>query len=244
MAWVVISPIHLSLGVYQREGLKSPAGRGMPTEHSDLRELLDRTLETVPDSRFVWCIASYHFETTVARRPGLLLGGAWSPQLLGETSDLWPVPWTMTLQQPRVLVIERVTAPFWKWLPLLEGAAKAEESLVVAAEEIGDDFLRTLVANLERRTIKATAVRSTAGFSSPLGSASADPPNDHRALPRVKEAWIRKGASVVFPWNDADWPSTPEIAIIEVGGEDSEDQRGRLRFLAEAIREADRRAAH
>jgi hypothetical protein len=214
----------------------------MPTEYSDLRELLDKTLETVPDSRSVWCTASYHFETTVARRPGLLLGGAWAPQLLGEASDLWPVPWTMTLQQPRVLAIERVMAPFWKWLPLLEGAAKAEESLMVAAEEIGDDFLRTLVANLERRTIKASAVRSSAGVSASLGRAGADPPSDHRALPRVKEAWIRRGASVVFPWNDADWPDAPQIAVVEVGGEDGEDQRARLRFLAEAIREKDRSA--
>jgi len=213
----------------------------MPTEYSDLRELLDQTLKTVPDSRSVWCTASVRFETTTVRRRGLLLGGAWAPQLLGEASDLWPVPWTMTLQQPRVLAVERVLSPFWTWLPLLEGAAKAEESLVVAAEEIGDDFLRTLVANLERRTIKASAVRSSAGVSSPLGRAGTDPPSDHRALPRVKEAWIRKGASVVFPWNDADWPAVPEIAIVEVGGEDSEDQRARLRFLAEAIREADRR---
>ena|GEM_PF-2123026 len=216
----------------------------MPTEYSDLREILDSVLETVPDSRSVWCTASVRFETTVVRCPGLLLGGAWSPQLLGETSDLWPVPWTMALHQPRVLAIERVTAPFWKWLPLLESAAKAEESLMVAAEEIGDDFLRTLVANLERRTIKASAVRSSNGASSPLGQTGADPPNDHRALPRVKEAWIRKGASVVFPWNDADWPDAPEIAIVEVGGEDCEDQRARLRFLAETIREADRLKRH
>jgi hypothetical protein len=213
----------------------------MPTEFSDLRELLDKTLETVPDSRSVWCTASVRFETRVARRPGLLLGGAWAPQLLGEANDLWPVPWTMTLQQPRVLAIERVLAPFWTWLPLLEGAAKAEESLVVAAAEIGNDFLRTLVANLERRTIRASAVRSSAGVPSQLARAGADPPSDHRALPRVKEAWIRKGASVVFPWNDAEWPDAPQIAVVEVGGEDSEDQRARLRFLAEAIREADRR---
>jgi hypothetical protein len=214
----------------------------MPTEYSDLRELLDNILETVPDSRSVWCTASVRFETTVARRPGLLLGGAWAPQLLGETADLWPVPWTMTLQQPRVLAIERVTAPFWKWLPLLEGAAKAEESLVVAAEEIGDDFLRTLVANLERRTIRASAVRSGNGTASRLRQAGADPPHDHRALPKVKEAWIRRGASVVFPWNDADWRDAPEIVVVEVGGEDCEDQRARLRFLAEAIREKDRSA--
>ncbi|HEX4959461.1 MAG TPA: hypothetical protein VF173_01385 [Thermoanaerobaculia bacterium] len=214
----------------------------MTTEHNDLRELLDGILETVPSSRSIWCTASLRFETTVARRRGLLLGGAWAPQLLGEALDLWPVPWTMTLEQPRVLAIERVTAPFWKWLPLLEGAAKAEEALVVAAEEIGDDFLRTLVANLERRTIRASAVRSGAGASCLLGNkAGADPPGDHRCLPRAKEAWIRKGASVVFPWNDADWAKTSEIAVIEVGGEDCEDQRARLRFLAGAIREADRR---
>ncbi|HEX3553397.1 MAG TPA: hypothetical protein VIA62_09225 [Thermoanaerobaculia bacterium] len=212
----------------------------MPTEYSDLRELLDEILETVPDSRSVWCTASIHFETTVVRRRGVLLGGAWAPQLLGEAEDLWPVPWTMTLLQPRVLAVERLASPFWKWLPLLEGVAKADESMVVATAEIGDDFLRTLVANLARRTIKASAVRSAAGISL-LGRACADPPCDHRALPRVKEAWVRKGASVVFPWDDADWPAAPEIAIVEVGGEDCEDQRARLRFLAEAIREADRR---
>jgi len=212
----------------------------MQTEYSDLRQLLDGILATVRDSRSVWCTASIHFETTIARRRGVLLGGAWAPQLLGEALDMWPVPWTMTLLQPRVLAVERLASPFWKWLPLLEGVAKADESMVVATAEIGDDFLRTLVANLARRTIKASAVRSAAGVSL-LGRSCADPPSDHRALPRVKEAWVRKGASVVFPWDEEKWPDAPEIAIVEVGGEDCEDQRARLRFLAEAIREADRR---
>ena len=88
--------------------------------------------------------------------------------------------------------------------------------------------------------IDGRAVRC--GLLSLLGRSCADPPSDHRALPRVKEAWVRKGASVVFPWDEEKWPDAPEIAIVEVGGEDCEDQRARLRFLAEAIREKDRGA--
>jgi hypothetical protein len=211
----------------------------MPAEYEDLRELLEETLKTVPDSRSVWCTAALHFETTVARRQGLLLGGAWAPQLLRDGDELWPVPWTMTLPQPRVLTVERATGPFWKWLPLLESVSKAGESLVVATDEVGDDFLRTLIANLERRTIKACAVRSSAAASL-LAGARPDPPGDPRSLARVKEAWIRKDASVLFPWNDGDWPDGDEIAVVEVGGEDCEDQRNRLRFFAEALREKDR----
>ena len=55
-----------------------------------------------------------------------------------------------------------------------------------------------------------------------------------------EEAWIRKDASVLFPWHEDDWPSGDEIVIVEVGGEDCEDQRARLRFLAEEIRREDR----
>lgn len=200
----------------------------MTTEHNDLRELLDGILETVPSSRSVWCTAAFHFETTVVRRRGLLLGGAWAPQLLRDGEELWPVPWTMVLPQPRVLTVERATGPFWKWLPLLESVAKAGESLLVATDEVGDDFLRTLIANLERQAIKACAVRSSAKASLLAGER------------RVKEAWVRKDASVLFPWNEGDWPEGDEIAVVEIGGEDCEDQRARLRYFAEALRKKDR----
>jgi hypothetical protein len=207
----------------------------------DLRELLEKILTTVPDSRSVWCTAALHFETTVVRRRGLLLAGAWAPQLLRDGEELWPVPWTMKLQQPRVLTVERASGPFWKWLPLLESVSKAGESLVVATDEVGDDFLHTLITNLEQRTIKACAVRSSGAIPC-LDRHCATPPNDHRSLARVREAWIRKDASVLFPWNDGDWPSADEVAVVEVGGEDCEDQRARLRFFAEALREKDRNA--
>ncbi len=211
----------------------------MTTEHNDLRELLDGILETVPSSRSVWCTAALHFETTVVRRRGLLLGGAWAPQLLRDGEELWPVPWTMALPQPRVLTVERATGPFWRWLPLLESVAKAGESLVVATDEVGDDFLRTLIANLERQAIKACAVRSSAAAALLEGERT-DPPGDPHSLPRVKEAWVRKAASVLFPWNEGDWPEGDDIAVVEVGGEDCEDQRARLRFFAEALRKKDR----
>jgi hypothetical protein len=210
-------------------------------DQRDLRELLEEILTTVPDSRSVWCAAALHFETTVVRRRALLFGGAWAPQLLRDGEELWPVPWTMTLAQPRVLTVERAAGPFWKWLPLLESVSKAGESLLVATDEACDDFLRTLIANLERRTIKACAVRSSAAVSC-LGRSCAHPPGDHRSLTRVREAWIRKDASVLFPWNDGDWPSGDEVAVVEVGGEDCEDQRARLRFFAEALRQKDRDA--
>jgi hypothetical protein len=211
----------------------------MPAEYQDLRELLEEILITVPDSRSVWCTAALHFETTITRRRGLLLGGAWTPQLLRDGEELWPVPWTMALPQPRVLTVERATGPFWKWLPLLESVAKAGESLVVATDEVSDDFLRTLIANLERRAIKACAIRSsaTAFF---LAGERTDLPGDLRSLLQVKEAWIRKDASVLFPWNESDWPAGDEIAVVEIGGEDCEDQRARLRFFAEALRKEGR----
>ena len=211
----------------------------MPAEHQDLRELLEEILTTVPDSRSVWCTAALHFETKVVRRRGLLLAGAWAPQLLRDGEELWPVPWTMKLAQPRVLTVERASGPFWKWLPLLESVSKAGESLVAAAEEVGDDFLHTLIANLEQRTIKACAVRSSGPISC-LDRSYTDPPSDHRSLPRVREAWIRKDASVLFPWNDGDWPFAAEVAVVRIGGEDCEDQRARLRFFVEALREKDR----
>jgi hypothetical protein len=209
----------------------------MRIEYQDLRELLQEVLKTVPDPRSVWCVPSNRFETRVARRRGLLVGGAWAPQFLSDTEDLWPVPWTLELKGPRVLLAESATAPFWKWLPLLESVAKADESLIVVADEIGEELIRTLVGNFARRALRACAVRSPAGAAA-LGHASPEFPRDHRRLPCVREAWIRKDAAVLFPGEET--AGADEIAVIEVGGEDVADQRARLRFLAEAIRTADR----
>src|SRR4051794_14756138 len=104
--------------------------------YSDLSDILAEVMPGVPDNRFIWCVAADGFETTVSRRQGLILGGAWSPHFLRDGADSWwDVPWTMRLWAPRILAIEKAAAPLQQWLPLMEAVAKAGESLLIVTRE-------------------------------------------------------------------------------------------------------------
>ena len=46
-------------------------------EYRDLSELLVEMHRMVQDFRFLWCTTSIGFETTIARRSGILIGGRW-----------------------------------------------------------------------------------------------------------------------------------------------------------------------
>ena len=120
----------------------------MSNEYSDVLNILAEVRVSVPNSRFIWCIAADGFETTVAHRQGLVLGGAWSPHFLRDGRDLWSdVPWTVRLWRPRIVTIDKATTPLSHWLPLMEAIAGAGESLLVVTREISTELLQTIIVN-------------------------------------------------------------------------------------------------
>jgi len=90
----------------------------MSAEYSDLRDVLAEVSRNVADSRLIWCTTADGFETTVSSRRGLILGGAWSPHFLRDREAAWwDVPWTMKLQAPTIVTIEKAVMPLSEWMP-------------------------------------------------------------------------------------------------------------------------------
>jgi hypothetical protein len=113
------------------------------------------------DDRFIWCSASDVFESRIVQRRGLLLGGALSPHFLRDTAGMWSeIPWAVRLQRCRLVVCDRAAhEPLAAWLPLMEGVAKAGESLLVVTETIGSELLRTFIVNALKATLPVCVVR-------------------------------------------------------------------------------------
>ena len=67
-----------------------------------------------------------------------------------------------------------------------------------------------------------------------MGRASATLLELRDRLPLIREAWIRRTASALFPDEGEAAPfgsALQDFAVIETGGENYEDQRDRLRFF-------------
>jgi len=215
-------------------------------EYDDLLVILDDVRRRAPDSRHIWCSAADGFETTVAQRQGVVLGGAWSPHFLRDKwSGWWEVPWTVVLRNPSIVRIERTVTSFTEWVPVMEAVAQAGESLLVVTTEISTELLHTFIVNSLKETLSCCVIRPADNLSSWGGStlsASWDfvssPPATKLQLPKAVEAWSRRNATVVFPTADSDWRMmASEITLISVGGRNQDDQHDRLRYMVEAIQE-------
>ena len=201
-------------------------------DHPDLLATLQQVRATVPDDRYIWAALAEGFETNSARRRGLLLGGAQSPLFLRDRPASAEVPWTVTLRNVRVLpCAPGALSDFRVWLPVLEAAAQARESLLFVTTTIDAEFLRTLVVNLLQNTLTACVVRPLTG--SPAGRALNAPPAQLAEWPLFAEARVRRSASVLLPAEAeaAAAPNLNEVTEIRVGGRNFDDQMDRLRFL-------------
>src|SRR4051794_39996013 len=105
---------------------------------SDLLSLISEARRLAPDDRHIWCSASETFDSRLTQRRGLLLGGAFSPHFLRDsTATSWDTPWTVRLRDCRVVVCDKAAhEPLAAWLPLMESIAGAGESLLVVTETI------------------------------------------------------------------------------------------------------------
>ena len=213
-------------------------------EYDDLLVILDDVRRRVPDSRYIWCSAADGFETTVAQRQGIVLGGAWSPHFLRDKwSGWWEIPWTVVLRNPSIVRIERAVTSFTEWVPVMEAVAQAGEALLVVTTEISTELLHTFIVNSLKETLSCCVIRpadNLSGWGVSTLSASWDfvsspPPTTHQ-LPKAVEAWSRRNATVVFPTADSDWRMmVNDVTVISVGGRNQDDQHHRLRYMVEAI---------
>jgi hypothetical protein len=216
----------------------------MSQTYPDLQSILAEVRRSVADDRLIWCVAADGFETTVSHRPGLILGGAWSPRFLRDRGAFgWDVPWTLYLRAPAIVPIDKAVAPLAEWLPLMEEKARAGEALLLITRELSTELLHTFIVNSLRETLACCVIREDLGapgwgvatHNTPWRFA-VTPPQRADHLPRATEAWVRRTATVVFPAADSAWRSAAsDVAVISTGGENHEDQQDRLRFLMKAI---------
>jgi hypothetical protein len=200
----------------------------------DLVGLVSNARRMVPDDRRIWCLASDTFDSRLQQRRGILLGGAYSPHFLRDSTEMrWEVPWTVRLRHCRVAICDKAAdKPFATWLPLLEAIAGAGESLLVVTETIDSELLSTLVVNAFKGTLPVCVVRPASG-SAP-GARLSTPPATADQLLRIDEVWVRRTATVLFPKAGeplASSPAVEDFVFIETGGENHEDQHDRLRLL-------------
>lgn len=221
-----------------------------PEEYSDLVEILDKVRNECDDSRLIWGRPSIGFDTTIRRVKGAVLGGSWSPRFLHKDSSRsalpWTIPWAVRLQYVRVLIFENVTLSLNNCLPLLEEIARAGESLLIVTEDIEPEMIAALLVNHQKGVLKCCAIRNKDRLSIEhsqsqiLGKSWQYLPKKASELPLVHEVCVRKEATVVLP-NDPYKivDNFGDIIMIEVGGEDYDDQQRRLRFLMNKLRRED-----
>ena len=213
----------------------------------DLLTLISQARQLVPDDRHIWCTASETFDSRLTQRRGLLLGGAYSPHFLRDSTAIsWDMPWAVRLRHCRVLVCDQAAQqPLTAWLPLMEAVAGTREALLVVTETIGSELLSTFVVNAIKQTLPVCVVhpmRDRSG-SAASGTRFETPPASPDQLLRIDEVWVRRTATACFPdATDPVWSAAAlqDFVIIETGGENHEDQSGRLRFLMRELQRPDR----
>ncbi len=219
----------------------------MNNPSADLLALLAQARQIVPDDRHIWCTASDTFASRLTKRRGLLLGGAYSPHFLHDTSATsWEIPWAQRLRYCRVAVCAQAAQePLAAWLPLMEKVAGAGESLLVVTDKIDSELLSTFVVNACKGTLRvgvAHPPRDCTG-SPASGAQLAAPPLVPDSLLRLDEVWVRRTATACFPAASDSMSAAAalqDFAIIETGGENHDDQFDRLRFLMQELQRADR----
>ncbi len=203
---------------------------------SDLLPLLAEARRLVPDDRHIWCSASDTFDSRLIKRRGLLLGGALSPHFLRDsTATNWDTPWTVRLRHCRVVVCDKAAhEPVAAWLPLMESAVAAGESLLVVTETIDSELLATFTVNALKGTLRVCVVQPRRSGNPAAGAQFAKPPTGLDQLLCIDDVWVRRTATACFPLAGDPLSSAAalqDFVVIETGGENHEDQHDRLRFL-------------
>jgi len=214
----------------------------------DLLQLISEARRLVSDDRYIWCAASETFDSHLTQRRGLLLGGAFSPHFLRDSTAMcWDTPWAVRLRHCRVVICDKAARqPVAAWLPLMEAVAGAGESLLVVTETIDSELLATFVVNAFKGTLPVCVVHPVAGRSdrSVAGAQFTTPPSGLDQLLRIDDVWVRRTATVCFPAAGDPLSSAAalqDFVVIETGGENHDDQFDRLRLLMRELQPTDAR---
>jgi len=132
------------------------------------------------------------------------------------------------------------SAPVRDWIPLLESVAKNAKSLLVVvddvAEDIDEEVLRALVANVQRKAISCCVIRAgrLAGADAflPSGPLAAQGEGIVEQLPRIDRVWVRRAATYLQISREDDSradnikleKTMSRVHLIYVGGADANDQ--------------------
>jgi hypothetical protein len=223
-------------------------------KYPDLAELLKGVQGRMLDRTAVWCERSLTQKSRVEFRKALVLGGAHSPGYLCR-EPRWgtaqkKVPWVFWAARPRILVAETIDGTLRDWLPFLEAAAKAGDSvLLVSPEARNEELLAVFLVNTHRESLLccpvlpgaaqenlhalSTQLASDAGI---LGRGKAPSAELFARLPRAAEVSVRADAALVLPNDDQGWDAiSSEVAILHVGGQNYDDQQERLEALSREI---------
>lgn len=226
---------------------------------ADLQALLSEALARVGEPRRVLAQMGQSYASSLDWGKAVVLGGAPAPGFLRR--DPHPdlpaeerIPFCLPLTGPRLLLTAYLGGEVEEWLPLLEELVREDETLLVIAEETEEgDLLSTFLVNLERevlwagvaapgrelRDLAATIATATGSSVDNFSIPGASAPDEHVriALPLADAAYLRQDTCFLFPSEDQDWEAAlEEIAVIQVGGRDADEQRERLLLLCEALR--------
>ena len=112
----------------------------------------------------------------------------------------------------------------------------------MVTETIDSELLSTFVVNALNGKLRVCVVHPSgdrSGNPAP-GTRFATPPPGPDQLPRIDEVWVRRTATACFPKADEPLASAAALqnfVVIETGGENHEDQYGRLRFLMRELQQ-------
>lgn len=176
---------------------------------------------------------------------------------------LWTkVPYVFWASSVRILVSETITSSVNNWLPFMESLAQLGESLVIITPGIeNDELLTVFIVNTHKSTLRVCPILPQKPYLDNLESFAeqlADlqqinprfakkilpfirtgeaPAKDIREyLPIIENIWIRTYASVAFPKSEETRGSLlHDIAIINVGGDNYDEQQEKLCVLAQTI---------
>ncbi|MGD1897120.1 MAG: hypothetical protein ACFB16_09235 [Phormidesmis sp.] len=225
-------------------------------ETEDLDKLIKEAIAISSSPSRVIYQPNFKFESSLSKDKAVILGGIASPQFLfrapdTKTEQIGSVPLSLQLHSVRLLAVDKLLHDISSWVPLLEQVARKGESLLVLANHISKNSLvaEMLIVNFRRGVLKLGIVELTketlptverygiqAIDSLELENLALD------ELPLAKKVICRKDATFLFMEKEI-MSFTESIAVIQVGGRDSDEQNQRLLYVAERVRKLSEQVA-
>jgi chaperonin GroEL len=123
---------------------------------SAIGELIAEAMELVGQEGLIAVEESATAETTLEHAKGMKIdSGYLSPYFVTDSEQM-----DVTLEQPRILLIDSKLSTISEILPLLERIVEAKEPLLIVAHDVAGEALSTLLVNKLRGTLLCAAVKA------------------------------------------------------------------------------------